>query len=82
MFINIRKCMILLLNGNNGSWFLAPYLDRYGEVDPALRRHQELYLNQKRYDALIRNIWLQHQVPSTIARRLEGDNNTGGWETI
>ncbi|KAF2417652.1 hypothetical protein EJ08DRAFT_739352 [Tothia fuscella] len=81
LFINIRKCMVLLLNGGNGSWSYAPYLDKHGETDPALRRHHQLFLNQKRYDKLYREVWLQHMVPSTIARRLEGDNNNGGWET-
>jgi len=74
--------MVLFLNGANGGWFLAPYLDKHGEVDPSLRRHHQLYLNQKRYDVLLRNVWLNHQVQSTIARKLEGDTNTGGWETL
>ena len=82
LFINIRKCMVLFLNGENGSWSFAPYLDKHGETDPTLRRHHQLFLNQKRYDKLYREVWLQHLVPSTIARRLEGDNNNGGWETL
>lgn len=39
-------------------------------------------LNQKRYDRLIRDVWLAHNVPATISRRLESDVNNGGWETI
>jgi len=68
--------------GFNGSWAIAPYLDKHGEADPTLRRHHQLYLNQKRYDALLRNVWLQHGIPSAIARRLEADINAGGWETL
>ena len=82
LFINIRKCMVLFMNGSNGSWAAAPYLDKHGETDPTLRRHHQLFLNQKRYDVLLRNVWISHGIPSTIARRLEGDNNNGGWETM
>lgn len=82
IFINIRKCMVLFLHNGHGSWFHAPYLDRHGEVDPTLRRHHQLFLNQRRYDKLLRDAWLSHGVPSVISRRLEGDMNTGGWETL
>ncbi|GME40838.1 Zinc finger N-recognin protein [Neofusicoccum parvum] len=82
MFINIRKCMLLYTHHQSGSWFPAPYLDKHGETDMSLRRHHQLYLHQKRYDALVRSVWLHHQVPSTIARKLEGDINNGGWETM
>ncbi|EON65513.1 hypothetical protein W97_04751 [Coniosporium apollinis CBS 100218] len=82
LFINIRKCMVLYLHNGHGSWSVAPYLDKHGESDPTLRRHHQLFLNQKRYDQLLRNVWLNHGIPSTIARRLEGDVNNGGWETL
>ncbi|KAL1310949.1 hypothetical protein AAFC00_001172 [Neodothiora populina] len=82
VFISIRKCMVLFLHNSHGSWFHAPYLDRHGEVDPTLRRHHQLFLNQKRYDRLIREAWLSGGVQSVISRRLEGDMNTGGWETL
>ncbi|KAL2870967.1 putative ubiquitin-protein ligase E3 component (UBR1) [Aspergillus lucknowensis] len=82
LFINIRKCMVLYLHNQSGSWHYAPYLDRHGEVDPGLRRNRPLMLNQKRYDRLLRDVWLSHSVPATISRRLEADVNNGGWETI
>ncbi|KZF22387.1 hypothetical protein L228DRAFT_283538 [Xylona heveae TC161] len=82
IFINIRKCTVLYLHGHNGSWGMAPYLDKHGEVDPGLRRNRQLFLNQRRYDALMRNVWLLHQIPTTISRKLEADTNNGGWETI
>ncbi|KAF2005874.1 RING finger domain-containing protein [Amniculicola lignicola CBS 123094] len=82
LFINIRKCMVLFLNLNNGTWAVAPYLDKHGEVDPTLRRHHQLFLNQKRYDVLLRKVWLEGGIQSLIARRLEGDINNGGWETL
>ncbi|KAF2233049.1 hypothetical protein EV356DRAFT_449147 [Viridothelium virens] len=86
LFINIRKCMLLFLNrpqgSTYGSWAPAPYLDKHGEADPTLRRHYQLFLNQKRYDKLLRDVWLGHQVPSLISRKLEMDINNGGWETL
>ncbi|KAF2083417.1 hypothetical protein K490DRAFT_51742 [Saccharata proteae CBS 121410] len=82
LFINIRKCMLLLTHDDKGSWFPAPYLDKHGETDMSLRRHHQLYLHQKRYDKLVREVWLSHGVPSTIARKLDGDINNGGWETL
>ncbi|TKA61062.1 hypothetical protein B0A49_10897 [Cryomyces minteri] len=82
IFINIRKCMVLFMDGANGTWTLAPYMDKHGEADPTLRRHQQLFLSQKRYDKLLRDVWLSHGIPSTISRKLEGDINNGGWETL
>lgn len=82
MFIHIRKCMVLFLNRQHGTWAVAPYLDKHGEVDPTLRRHHQLFLNQKRYDALLRKVWLEGGIQSLIARKLEGDINNGGWETL
>ena len=82
IFINIRKCMVLFMHGDNGSFAHAPYLDRHGETDPTLRRHHQLFLNQKRYDKLIREVWLGHLIPTVISRKLEVDSNPGGWETL
>lgn len=82
LFINIRKCAVLLLHGRHGAWQFAPYLDIHGEVDPGFRHHRRLILNQKRYDRLLRDVWLTHSVPATVSRRLEADINNGGWETL
>ncbi|KAJ5833061.1 hypothetical protein N7474_001372 [Penicillium riverlandense] len=82
LFINIRKCTVLYLHNHNGSWHFAPYLDRHGEVDPGLRRNRQLILNQKRYDRLLRDVWLSHGVPATISRKLESEINNGGWESL
>ncbi|KAI9889496.1 MAG: hypothetical protein M1814_005279 [Vezdaea aestivalis] len=82
IFINIRKCCVLYLHQQKGSWSVAPYLDRHGETDPGLRRHNQLFLHPRRYDALLRAAWLNHTIPSTIARKMEADLNNGGWETI
>jgi E3 ubiquitin-protein ligase UBR1 len=47
-----------------------------------IRKCMVLFLNQKRYDALLRKVWLEGGIQSLIARRLEGDLNNGGWETL
>jgi E3 ubiquitin-protein ligase UBR1 len=47
-----------------------------------LRHGRQLFLHQRRYDSAQRALWLAHGIPSFIARKLEADNNNGGWETI
>ncbi|KAI2628910.1 hypothetical protein GGS21DRAFT_228771 [Xylaria nigripes] len=82
LFINIRKCAVFYLHRISGSFSNAPYIDKYGEVDIGLRHGRQLYLSQKRYDSMIRSLWLGHGIPSYISRKLEADINNGGWETI
>ncbi len=69
---------------SNGGWFHAPYLTKHGEVDPGLRQRHQLVLSQRRYDRLLREVWLMlnGNVWSTVARKLEGEINGGGWESI
>lgn len=68
----------------HGSFFPAPYLTKHGETDQGLRTKHQLILNQKRYDKLVRDVWLMLNgtIWSAIARKLEGDLNAGGWETF
>ena len=100
IFLFIRKCHVVLLHvgkekrmterggktisTSHGSFFAAPYLTKHGETDSGLRSKQQLILNQKRYDKLIRDVWLMvnGSVWSQIARKLEGEVNAGGWETL
>ncbi|KAI2615709.1 hypothetical protein GGR54DRAFT_265870 [Hypoxylon sp. NC1633] len=82
LFINIRKCAIFYLHRTSGSFSNAPYIDKYGEVDIGLRHGRQLFLNQKRFDSMLRSMWLSHGIPSFISRKLEADINSGGWETI
>ncbi|KAL1896621.1 E3 ubiquitin-protein ligase ubr1 [Sporothrix stenoceras] len=82
LFLNIRKCCIYYLHRMSGSYGYAPYIDKYGEVDLGFRHGRPLQLNQRRYDAMLRAVWLSHGVPSFISRKLEMDINNGGWETI
>ncbi|KAK9491525.1 hypothetical protein V1508DRAFT_357779 [Lipomyces doorenjongii] len=80
IFLLIKKCTILFLKDGQGSFVVAPYLDVHGEVDPNLKRGRPLYLSKKRYENLIRNIWLQNGIASQIARRIESTVDNGGWE--
>lgn len=82
LFLNIRKCCTFYLFRRSGSWSAAPYIDRYGETDMGLRHSRQLFLHQKRYDSTLRATFLAHGVPSFISRKLEGEINNGGWETI
>ncbi|KAJ9142058.1 E3 ubiquitin-protein ligase ubr1 [Pleurostoma richardsiae] len=82
IFLNIRKCAAFYLHRTSGSWSNAPYIDKYGETDMGLRHYRQLFLNQRRYDSMLRGLWLSHGVPSFISRKLEADINNGGWETI
>lgn len=82
LFINIRKCSVFYLHGSGGAWGPAPFIDKYGEMDMGLRHGRQLFLNQKRYDSMLRSLWLGQGIPSFIARKLEADINNGGWETI
>ncbi|KAK0731201.1 hypothetical protein B0H67DRAFT_564056 [Lasiosphaeris hirsuta] len=82
LFINIRKCCVYFSHRMSGSFSNTPYIDKYGEVDFLLRHGRQLFLHQKRYDSMLRSVWLSHGVPSSISRRLEADINNGGWETV
>lgn len=82
VFLNIRKCSTVYLFRKSGSFTPAPYIDKYGETDPQLRHGRQLFLNQKRYDSMVRNTVLYHGVPSLISRKLEAEINNGGWDTL
>jgi len=81
-FLNVRKCSTVFLFHRSGSYTAAPYTDKYGETDQQLRHGRQLFLNQKRYDSMIRNTILNHGVPSLVSRKLESEINTGGWDTF
>lgn len=78
----MRKCCVYYVHRQSGSFSAAPYIDKYGETDLSLRHGRQLFLNQRRYDVMLRAIWLSHGVPSFISRKIESDINTGGWDTI
>ncbi|KAK7204619.1 hypothetical protein BZA70DRAFT_279603 [Myxozyma melibiosi] len=82
VFLLIKKSSILYLRRNQGMFAPAPYLDVHGEVDQYLKRGRPLFLSQKRYDHLIRNVWLQNGFASQIARRIEAGVDVGGWQSM
>ncbi|RKO95190.1 hypothetical protein CAUPRSCDRAFT_9320, partial [Caulochytrium protostelioides] len=81
IFLWISKGVLLILFGTRGHFLQAPYLNSHGEPDLGLRRGALLYLNHKRYEQ-IRTMWLQQQIPSFVARKLEGTFDAGGWMTL
>jgi len=46
-----------------------------------LRRGRPQFLNQKRYDDIVK-LWLQHNIPVYVGRKLEATYDCGGWETM
>ena len=82
IFLNIRKCCIYYGHLRSGSFSPAPYIDKYGETDLGLRHGRQLFLNQRRYDSMLRTMFLSHGIPSFISRKLESEINNGGWETL
>ena len=82
MFLDIRRNTVVFLNGKHGCFLNAPYLDEHGETDMGLKRRGRLFLERRRYDRLFRDVWLGHGLPSAVSRKLEGEVNTGGWETL
>ena len=70
---------------SHGSFFPAPYMTRHGETDSGLRSKQVLELSRRRYERGLRDAWLLTGgggVWSAVARKLEGEVNAGGWETL
>lgn len=81
IYFLIKKCVIIYLYADKGTFVTAPYLDSHGEADPGLRKRRPLYLSQPRYDE-IRKIWLNHSIATVVARRLEAGNDAGGWNSF
>ncbi|CDK26190.1 unnamed protein product [Kuraishia capsulata CBS 1993] len=82
LFLLPRSSGILMLYKGKGSFFDAPYVDLHGELDEDSKRSEPLFLSQPKYEKLVRNIWLGHNIPNEIARKLESLVDIGGWETM
>ena len=76
-----ERCVLLMYN-NGGSFYSAPFLDQHGELASEAKRGKTLHLTTSRYDDLIRNIWLQHDIPNYVARKLDSVIDAGGWDTL
>lgn len=81
LFFLVKRCAILYLYASNGAFAPSPYLDAHGEMDSSMRRGRRQYLHYARWED-IRKIWLNHGIPTLIARKLEGTVDSGGWETL
>ncbi|THH04445.1 hypothetical protein EW145_g5517 [Phellinidium pouzarii] len=81
VYFLIKRCSLLYLYAGNGSFVQAPYLDVHGEVDTSMRRGRRQYLHHARWEE-VRKTWLNHGIPTLIARKLESTVDSGGWETL
>ncbi|KAG7090500.1 hypothetical protein E1B28_009613 [Marasmius oreades] len=81
LYFLIKRCVVLYLYGNSGSFTQSPYLDVHGEIDVSMRRGRRQYLHYARWED-VRKTWLNHHIPTVIARKLESSLDSGGWETL
>lgn len=82
LFFLLKRCSLLYLYANNGTFAQSPFLDVHGEADISMRsRGRRQYLHQIRWEE-VRKLWLNHGLPTLIARRLEGTVDNGGWESL
>ncbi|KAL1952373.1 hypothetical protein VTO73DRAFT_1522 [Trametes versicolor] len=81
LYFLVKRCSLLYLYANNGAFGQSPYLDVHGEVDVSMRRGRRQYLHKARWED-VHKTWLNHGIPTLIARRLEGTVDSGGWETL
>ncbi|KAI5118525.1 hypothetical protein M0805_007693 [Coniferiporia weirii] len=81
VYFLVKRCSLLYLYAGNGSFVQAPYLDVHGEVDISMRRGRRQYLHYARWEE-VRKTWLNHGIPTLIARKLESTVDSGGWETL
>jgi len=81
MYFLVKKCSLLFLHAGNGTFAQSPYLDVHGEVDMSMRRGRRQFLHPARWEE-VRKTWLNHGIPTLVARKLEGTVDNGGWETM
>jgi len=81
LYFIVKRCSLLYLYANNGSFAQSPYLDVHGEVDISMRRGRRQYIHSPRWDD-IRKTWLNHGIPTAVARKLESTVDSGGWEML
>lgn len=82
IFLLPKDKTILLLHKNGGSFIEAPFLDQHGELPGESKRSKTLYLMKPRYNRLIKHVWLEHNIPNHIARKLDSVIDAGGWDTL
>ncbi|EIW86012.1 hypothetical protein CONPUDRAFT_94286 [Coniophora puteana RWD-64-598 SS2] len=81
VYFVVKRCALLYVYPNLGTFVQSPYLDAHGEVDTSMRRGRRQYLHPARWEE-IRKTWINHSIPTVIARKLESSVDNGGWETL
>lgn len=82
MFLIPRSNCCLLLDNGKGSFIDGPYRDDFGEIDKEYKKGHDVQLSKKKYKELMKRVWLNHNIPNTIAQKLESLTDTGGWSTL
>ncbi|SCV71410.1 BQ2448_2998 [Microbotryum intermedium] len=84
IYYMVKRNSLLYLYTDKGSFATPPYLDSHGEVDLGGRRSRNQYpqyLHKGRYDE-VRKLWLNHALPTVVARKLDATTDNGGWHTL
>ncbi|XP_071444389.1 E3 ubiquitin-protein ligase UBR2 isoform X2 [Hetaerina americana] len=75
LFLRVRECEVLIISTPvKGCLLFAPYLDRYGESDPGLKRGNPLWLSHEGY-AKLHALWLSHALPEEVVRALDASSS-------
>lgn len=82
IFLLPKERSLVLLHRNGGSFYDAPYLDQHGELSGENKKGKTAHLLVERYDDFIRNMWLMHNIPNYVVRKLDSTIDAGGWETL
>lgn len=82
IFLLPKERSLYLIHKNGGSFHDEPYLDQHGEIPGENKKGKTVYLLKERYEDFTRNVWLQHNVPNYIVRKLDSVIDAGGWETL
>lgn len=82
IFLIPKDRCLLLLHRNGGSFHDAPYLDQHGELPGENKKGKPVYLLRERYEDFTKNVWLQHNIPNYIVRKLDCVIDAGGWDTL
>ncbi|KAJ7808109.1 hypothetical protein B0H14DRAFT_3762717 [Mycena olivaceomarginata] len=92
VYFLVKRCMLLYVYSNNGTFSPPPYLNAHGEVDISMRFPQArlpaasaLCMGEGAQDVAVpwvkvRKMWLSHGIPTVIVRRLEVSLDSGGWD--
>ncbi|ODV91209.1 hypothetical protein CANCADRAFT_31924 [Tortispora caseinolytica NRRL Y-17796] len=82
IYLIVKRCSLLFLRKNQGTFAVAPYFDVHGETDQNMRWGRPHYLSPAKYKSIVRDAWLKNQIGNVIARKLELVLDTGGWNTL